>query len=110
MTVLVGVIVIRLRRLLMTCPVRLSRRRIKRCRLILIFFRLLMNLNLMTRRPQFAYEFMVILSKLQVLSFMFTAFCRWCPLVEKLTSFVLNVSKSYTFYHLGQTQLKFSVQ
>ncbi|MFS7901067.1 hypothetical protein Hanom_Chr00s165900g01826881 [Helianthus anomalus] len=49
-------------------------------------------------------------SKLQVLSFMFTAFYRRCPLAEKLTSFVLNVSKSYKFYPLGQTQLKFSVK
>ncbi|KAJ0441513.1 hypothetical protein HanRHA438_Chr16g0746751 [Helianthus annuus] len=50
MTVIAGVIVIRRRRLLMTCPVKLSRRRIKRCRLILIFLRLLMNLNLMMIR------------------------------------------------------------
>ncbi|KAF5758856.1 hypothetical protein HanXRQr2_Chr16g0734241 [Helianthus annuus] len=50
MTVIAGVIVIRRRRLLMMCPVKLSQRRIKRCRLILIFLRLLMNLNLMMIR------------------------------------------------------------
>ncbi|MFS8012684.1 hypothetical protein Hanom_Chr14g01323741 [Helianthus anomalus] len=49
-------------------------------------------------------------SKLQVLFFMFTTFCRRCPLAEKLTSFVLNVSKSCTFYPLGQTQLDFLVK
>ncbi|MFS7969826.1 hypothetical protein Hanom_Chr09g00813731 [Helianthus anomalus] len=34
--------------------------------------------------------------KLQVLSFMFTPNCRRCPLAQKLTSYVLNVSKSCT--------------
>ncbi|MFS7914865.1 hypothetical protein Hanom_Chr02g00158601 [Helianthus anomalus] len=42
-------------------------------------------------------------SKLQVLSFMFTPNCWRCPLAQKLTSFVLNVSKSCTLCPLGQT-------
>ncbi|MFS7987711.1 hypothetical protein Hanom_Chr11g01026111 [Helianthus anomalus] len=46
-------------------------------------------------------------SGLQVLSFIFTPFCRRCPLTQKLTSFVLNVPKSCRFYPLGQTQLSF---
>ncbi|MFS7987717.1 hypothetical protein Hanom_Chr11g01026181 [Helianthus anomalus] len=41
---------------------------------------------------------------------MFTPFCRRCPLTQKLTSFVLNVPKSCTFYPLGQTQLSFLVK
>ncbi|MFS8013018.1 hypothetical protein Hanom_Chr14g01327811 [Helianthus anomalus] len=49
-------------------------------------------------------------SKLQVLSFMFTPNCRRCPLAQKLTSFVLNVSKSCTLCPLGQTQLGFFVK
>ncbi|KAJ0846699.1 hypothetical protein HanRHA438_Chr15g0727891 [Helianthus annuus] len=49
-------------------------------------------------------------SKLQVLSFIFTLFCRRCPLAQKLTSFVLNVSKFCTLYPLGQTQLDFLVK
>ncbi|MFS7930797.1 hypothetical protein Hanom_Chr04g00348501 [Helianthus anomalus] len=48
-------------------------------------------------------------SKLQVLSFMFVSNFRRCPLSLKLTSFVLNVSKSYTLCPLGQTQLDFFV-
>uniref|UniRef100_A0A251RXM3 Uncharacterized protein n=2 Tax=Helianthus annuus TaxID=4232 RepID=A0A251RXM3_HELAN len=56
MTVIAGVIVIRRRRLLMMCPVKLSQRRIKRCRLILIFLRLLMNLNLMMIRTGWVGE------------------------------------------------------
>ncbi|MFS7941215.1 hypothetical protein Hanom_Chr05g00473581 [Helianthus anomalus] len=47
------------------------------------------------------------MSKLQVLSFMFVPNFRRCPLPLKLMSFVLNVSKSYTLYPLGQTQLIF---
>ncbi|MFS7988275.1 hypothetical protein Hanom_Chr11g01032841 [Helianthus anomalus] len=42
-------------------------------------------------------------SKLQVLSFMFVPNCRRCPLSLNLTSFVLNVSKSYTLCPLDQT-------
>ncbi|MFS7909658.1 hypothetical protein Hanom_Chr02g00097201 [Helianthus anomalus] len=41
---------------------------------------------------------------------MFTPNCRRCPLAQKLTSFVLNVSKSYTLCPLGQTQLDFFVK
>ncbi|MFS7940240.1 hypothetical protein Hanom_Chr05g00462141 [Helianthus anomalus] len=44
------------------------------------------------------------------LSFMFTPNCRRCPLAQKLTSSVLNVSKSYTLCPLGQTQLDFFVK
>ncbi|MFS7948134.1 hypothetical protein Hanom_Chr06g00556391 [Helianthus anomalus] len=51
-----------------------------------------------------------LLIKLQVLSFMFTPNCRRCPLAQKLTSSVLNVSKSYTLCPLGQTQLDFFVK
>ncbi|MFS8022770.1 hypothetical protein Hanom_Chr16g01443371 [Helianthus anomalus] len=47
------------------------------------------------------------MSKLQVLSFMFTTYCRRCPLAQKFTSFVLNVSKSCTLCPLGQTKLDF---
>ncbi|MFS7998602.1 hypothetical protein Hanom_Chr12g01155861 [Helianthus anomalus] len=47
------------------------------------------------------------MSKLQVLSFMFTQNSRWCPLAQKLTSYVLNVLKSCTLCPLGQTQLDF---
>ncbi|MFS7970277.1 hypothetical protein Hanom_Chr09g00819131 [Helianthus anomalus] len=47
---------------------------------------------------------------LYVLSFMFTPNYRRCPLAQKLTSFVLNVLKSCTLYHLGQTQLDFLVK
>ncbi|KAF5791996.1 hypothetical protein HanXRQr2_Chr09g0401061 [Helianthus annuus] len=41
---------------------------------------------------------------------MFTPNCRRCLLAQKLTSFVLNVSKSYTLCPLGQTQLDFLVK
>ncbi|MFS7951769.1 hypothetical protein Hanom_Chr07g00599031 [Helianthus anomalus] len=44
-----------------------------------------------------------ISSKLQVLSFMFTPICRYCPLSQNLTSFVLNVSKFCTLCPFGQT-------
>ncbi|MFS7984031.1 hypothetical protein Hanom_Chr11g00981761 [Helianthus anomalus] len=50
------------------------------------------------------------MSKLQVLSFMFTSNFRRCPLGQNLTGGVLYVSKSYTFCPLGQTQLEFSVK
>ncbi|MFS8001344.1 hypothetical protein Hanom_Chr13g01189261 [Helianthus anomalus] len=50
-----------------------------------------------------------MLSKLQVLSFMFTSNCRRCPLAQKFTSFVLNVPKSCTLCPLAQTQLDFLV-
>ncbi|MFS8024255.1 hypothetical protein Hanom_Chr16g01461071 [Helianthus anomalus] len=39
----------------------------------------------------------IFMSKLQVLSFMFTPNCRRCPLAQKFASFVLYVSKSCTF-------------
>ncbi|MFS7927536.1 hypothetical protein Hanom_Chr04g00310331 [Helianthus anomalus] len=48
-----------------------------------------------------------ILSKLQVLSFMFVSDCRRCPLSLNSTSFVLNVSKSCTLCHLALTQSDF---
>ncbi|MFS7996692.1 hypothetical protein Hanom_Chr12g01132801 [Helianthus anomalus] len=48
--------------------------------------------------------------KLQVLSFMFTSNCRRCPFGQKFTGGVLNLSKSCTFCHLGQTQLDFLVK
>ncbi|MFS7951413.1 hypothetical protein Hanom_Chr07g00594841 [Helianthus anomalus] len=41
---------------------------------------------------------------------MFTPNCRRCPLAQKLTSSVLNVSKSCTLCPLGQTQLNFFVK
>ncbi|MFS8011738.1 hypothetical protein Hanom_Chr14g01312571 [Helianthus anomalus] len=41
---------------------------------------------------------------------MFTPVCRRCPLTQKFTSFVLNVSKSYTLCPLALTQLDFSVK
>ncbi|MFS7913462.1 hypothetical protein Hanom_Chr02g00142071 [Helianthus anomalus] len=50
------------------------------------------------------------MSKLQVLSFMFTPNCRLCPLAQKLTSFVLYVSKYCTFCPMSLTQLAFSVK
>ncbi|MFS7976174.1 hypothetical protein Hanom_Chr10g00889341 [Helianthus anomalus] len=43
----------------------------------------------------------IIKSKLQVLSFVFTPNCRRCLLAQKLTSFVLNVSKFCTLCPLG---------
>ncbi|MFS7888543.1 hypothetical protein Hanom_Chr00s000001g01596431 [Helianthus anomalus] len=49
------------------------------------------------------------MSKLQVLSFMFTSNCRRCPFFQKFTGGVLNLSKSYTLCPLGQTQLYFFV-
>ncbi|MFS7960434.1 putative protein kinase RLK-Pelle-DLSV family [Helianthus anomalus] len=45
------------------------------------------------------------MSKLQVLSFIFVPNFRRCHLPSKLTSFRLNVEKSYTLCPLGQTQL-----
>ncbi|MFS7990476.1 hypothetical protein Hanom_Chr11g01059291 [Helianthus anomalus] len=50
------------------------------------------------------------MSKLQVLSFMFTPNCRRYPLSLKLTGFVLYVTKSCTLCPLGQTQLDFLVK
>ncbi|MFS7993911.1 hypothetical protein Hanom_Chr12g01099781 [Helianthus anomalus] len=41
---------------------------------------------------------------------MFTSNCRRCPLVQKLTNFVLNVLKSCTLYPLDQTQLIFLIK
>ncbi|MFS7928932.1 hypothetical protein Hanom_Chr04g00326581 [Helianthus anomalus] len=49
-------------------------------------------------------------SKLQVLSFMFVSNCRRCPLLLNLTSFVLNVSKSYTLCPLALTQSDFFIK
>ncbi|MFS7992589.1 hypothetical protein Hanom_Chr12g01084071 [Helianthus anomalus] len=46
-------------------------------------------------------------SELQVLSFIFRPLCKFCPLCLKLTSFVLYVKKSSTFYPLGKTCLIF---
>ncbi|MFS7930254.1 hypothetical protein Hanom_Chr04g00341981 [Helianthus anomalus] len=46
-------------------------------------------------------------SNLQVLSFMFVPNCRLCPLPLNLTSFVLNVSKSYMLCPLALTQSVF---
>ncbi|MFS7925885.1 hypothetical protein Hanom_Chr04g00290451 [Helianthus anomalus] len=40
------------------------------------------------------------MSELQVLSFIFRPLCKFCPLCLKLTSFVLYVYKSSTFYPL----------
>ncbi|MFS7970626.1 hypothetical protein Hanom_Chr09g00823111 [Helianthus anomalus] len=45
------------------------------------------------------------MSKLQVLSFMFTSNFRRCPLAQKLTGGVLYLSKSCTFCPLSQIQL-----
>ncbi|MFS7904031.1 hypothetical protein Hanom_Chr01g00031101 [Helianthus anomalus] len=50
------------------------------------------------------------MSKLQVLSFMFVHFYGRCLLSQKLTNFVLNVSKSCTVCPLSQTQLKISAK
>ncbi|MFS8001964.1 hypothetical protein Hanom_Chr13g01196511 [Helianthus anomalus] len=49
----------------------------------------------------------IILSKLQVLSFIYVTNYRRCPLSLNLTSFVLNVSKSCTLCPLSLTQLTF---
>ncbi|MFS8031523.1 hypothetical protein Hanom_Chr17g01546851 [Helianthus anomalus] len=50
------------------------------------------------------------MSKLQVLSFMFKPNCRHCPLKQKLTNFVLYVSKSCTVCLLSLTQSDFLVK
>ncbi|MFS7911959.1 hypothetical protein Hanom_Chr02g00124151 [Helianthus anomalus] len=50
------------------------------------------------------------LSKLQVLSFVFTSNCRRCPLPLKLIGFVLNVSKSCTLCPLSLTKFIFLVK
>ncbi|MFS7978568.1 hypothetical protein Hanom_Chr10g00916971 [Helianthus anomalus] len=47
------------------------------------------------------------MSKLQVLSFMFTSNCRRCPLPLNLTGFVLNVTKSCTVCPLSLSQFIF---
>ncbi|MFS8004569.1 hypothetical protein Hanom_Chr13g01227401 [Helianthus anomalus] len=41
---------------------------------------------------------------------MFTPNCRRCPLAQKLTGYVLNVSKSCTLCPLALTQLTFLVK
>ncbi|MFS7990592.1 hypothetical protein Hanom_Chr11g01060621 [Helianthus anomalus] len=48
-----------------------------------------------------------VMSKLQVLSFIFTLNCMHCPLAHKLTNFVLNVPKFCVLCPLGLTQLDF---
>ncbi|MFS7961065.1 hypothetical protein Hanom_Chr08g00710381 [Helianthus anomalus] len=50
------------------------------------------------------------MSKLQVLSFMFTSNCRRCLFGQKFTGGVLNLSKSCTFCPLSQTWLEISVK
>ncbi|MFS7963960.1 hypothetical protein Hanom_Chr08g00744451 [Helianthus anomalus] len=45
-----------------------------------------------------------------ILSFMFTSNCRRCPLAQKLTGFVLYVSKSCMFCPLSLTQSDFLVK
>ncbi|MFS7963639.1 hypothetical protein Hanom_Chr08g00740701 [Helianthus anomalus] len=50
------------------------------------------------------------MSKLQVLSFMFTSNCRRCPFSQNFTSGVLYLSKSCTFCPLSQTWLENSVK
>ncbi|MFS7938576.1 hypothetical protein Hanom_Chr05g00441381 [Helianthus anomalus] len=50
------------------------------------------------------------MSKLQVLSFMFTSNCRRRPFGKKFTRGVLNLSKSCTFCPLGQIWLEISVK
>ncbi|MFS7963650.1 hypothetical protein Hanom_Chr08g00740861 [Helianthus anomalus] len=50
------------------------------------------------------------LSKLQVLSFMFTSNFRRYPFGQKFTGGVLYLSKSCTFCPLGQTHLDFLVK
>ncbi|MFS7960089.1 hypothetical protein Hanom_Chr08g00698871 [Helianthus anomalus] len=50
------------------------------------------------------------MSKLQVLSFMFTSNFRGCPFGQKFIGGVLNLSKSYTFCPLVQTWLEISVK
>ncbi|MFS7925840.1 hypothetical protein Hanom_Chr04g00289851 [Helianthus anomalus] len=47
------------------------------------------------------------MSELQVLSFIFRPLCKFCPLCLNLTSFVLYVYKSSTFYPFGQNVLDF---
>ncbi|MFS7972924.1 hypothetical protein Hanom_Chr09g00850541 [Helianthus anomalus] len=49
-------------------------------------------------------------SILQVLSFMFTPNCKWCPLPLKLTGFVLYVTKSCMLCPLSVTQLDFMLR
>ncbi|MFS7965727.1 hypothetical protein Hanom_Chr09g00765581 [Helianthus anomalus] len=67
-----------------------------------------MNLITITRMAFNSYIKME--SELQILSFIFIPICRRCPLCLNLTSFVLNVLKSYTFYPLDLTQLIFLVK
>ncbi|MFS7952199.1 hypothetical protein Hanom_Chr07g00604161 [Helianthus anomalus] len=50
------------------------------------------------------------MSKLQVLSFMFTSNFRRCPFGQNLADGVLYLSKSCTFCPLGQTWLENSVK
>ncbi|MFS8017167.1 hypothetical protein Hanom_Chr15g01377171 [Helianthus anomalus] len=51
------------------------------------------------------------MSKLKVLSFMFTSNFRcFCPFGQKVTGGVLYLSKSCTFCPLGQTWLEISVK
>ncbi|MFS8007778.1 hypothetical protein Hanom_Chr14g01328041 [Helianthus anomalus] len=50
------------------------------------------------------------MSKLRVLSFIYTLNCRRCPLSLKLIDFVLSVLKSYTLCPLALTQLAFFIK
>ncbi|MFS7996463.1 hypothetical protein Hanom_Chr12g01130291 [Helianthus anomalus] len=50
------------------------------------------------------------MSKLQVLSFVFTSNCRRCPFGQKLTGDILNLLKSCMFCSLGQTWLEILVK
>ncbi|MFS8024565.1 hypothetical protein Hanom_Chr16g01464721 [Helianthus anomalus] len=59
---------------------------------------------------RYTNELYLYKSKLQVLSFLFTSNCRRCPLAQKLTSFVLYVSKSCTVCPLSLTQSDFLVK
>ncbi|MFS7931622.1 hypothetical protein Hanom_Chr04g00358081 [Helianthus anomalus] len=66
------------------------------------YFRLAKN----SARKRYCFGYKKCMSKLQVLSFMFTSNCRRCPFGQKLTGGVLNLSKSCMFCPLGQTWLE----
>ncbi|MFS7945598.1 hypothetical protein Hanom_Chr06g00526181 [Helianthus anomalus] len=74
-------------------------------------FNLKLNFNIWEWRKYSIYFFIYIFkSKLQVLSFMFVANCRRCPLPLKLMTFALNVLKSCTLCPLSLTHLIFFVK
>ncbi|MFS7945947.1 hypothetical protein Hanom_Chr06g00530211 [Helianthus anomalus] len=77
------------------------------CRSNIDYLKLYIRLHRLSTRKKTLFLF---LSKLQVLSFMFTPNCRRCPLAQKLTSSVLNVPKSCTLCPLALTQLDFLVK